>query len=117
MKSKKSVSMRQIFANNNKKNINININQNININSNLNEIGLNFENKEKGSKPRTENRKIKGSKMKTCILGHDSEKIYGNNVVLSVQLSKRRSHDESSYRMENLLDKNLKIESSYEKQE
>ena len=55
--------------------------------------------------------------MKTCILGHDSEKIYGNNVVLSVQLSKRRSHDESSYRMENLLDKNLKIESSYEKQE
>ena len=47
--------------------------------------------------------------MKTCILGHDSEKIYGNNVVLSVQLSKRRSHDESSYRMENLLDKNLKI--------
>ena len=117
IKNKKSVSMRKLFSKNKK--INININQNININSNFNEIGLSLENKEKSSKPKTENPKVKtNNKLKTFILGYDSDKIIKNNLVLSVQLNRRNSHDvESSYKMENLLNKNLKMDSSCDKQE
>ena len=113
MKNKKAISMRQILSENKK--INININQNININSNFNEIGINIENKEKSSKPKTEN--YKSQKIQTSI-GFESEKIFKQNLVLSLPMSKRKSHEvESSFRMEKLLDKNFKIETNNERQE
>ena len=114
MKGKKSITMGQIISEN--KRINININQNININSNIKEIGLSIDNKEKSSKPKTENSKLQ--KIQTSIMGFESEKIFKKNLVLSVPLSNRKSRDkESSYRMENLLEKKSKGESSYERQE
>ena len=106
LKSKKSVSMGQIIENN--KNISININQNININSIVKELGLNLENKEKGSKSKTENHKTKGNKMKTSIFG--SEKMPKNNLVLSAQFNKNKTNDDSSGRIDNLLNRNIKIE-------
>ena len=117
LKNKKLVSMPKMFSENRK--INININQNININTNIKENGYNQDNKEKSSKPKTENPKTKANqKLKTFIQNYHSEKLYKNNLIFSVQLSRRKSHDiESSYRMENLLDKNSKIESCYERQE
>ena len=117
LKNKKPVSTPKIFSENRK--ISININQNININSNIKESGFYPDNKEKSSKPKTENpKKQANQKLKTFIQNYHSEKIFKSNLILSVQLSRRKSHDlESSYRMENLLDKNSKIESCYERQE
>ena len=117
LKNKKLASMPKIFSENRK--INININQNININTNITENGYNLDNKEKSSKPKTENPKNKANqKLKTFIQNYNSEKFSKNNLIFSLQLSRRKSHEiESSYRMENLLDKNSKIESCYEKQE
>ena len=49
-------------------------------------------------------------------MAYDSDKIVKNNdLILSVKLSKKRSQ-ESSYRIENLLDNNLKLETSCDKQ-
>ena len=117
IKNKKAISMNKNYSENRK--INININQNININSNLNDTNQTPNHKEDSSKPKTENPKNKSNnKLETFILSNDSEKFFKNNLILSVQLSRRKSHDvESSYRMENLLDKSSKIESVYEKQE
>jgi len=110
IRGKKAVSMHQIFEKTNK--INIKINQNINIK---------LENKDGAlSKPKTENFNIKKKKLQTCIVNYNPEKIYKNDdiIIPPIKLSKKRSHElESSYRMENLLDKNLKMDSSYEKQE
>jgi len=102
IRDKKAVSMYQIFDKTNK--INIKINQNINVK---------LKNKESGiSNPKTENLKKKSSKLQTYIYKN-------NNVIISpINLSKKRSHDvESSHKMENLLDNNLKIDSFYEKQD
>ena len=102
IRDKKAVSMYQIFDKTNK--INIKINQNINIK---------LKNKESGiSNPKTENLKKKSSKLQTYIYKN-------NNVIISpINLSKKRSHDvESSHKMENLLDNNLKMDSFYEKQD
>ena len=117
IKNKKAISMNKNYSENRK--INININQNININSNLNDTSQTPNHKEDSSKPKTENPKNKSNnKLETFILSNDSEKFFKNNLILSVQLSRRKSHDvESSYRMENLLDKSSKIESVCEKQE
>jgi hypothetical protein len=107
-KNKKAISMKYIFAD--KKNMS----QNININQNIQEVG---ESKEKSSKPWTDNSILKGNKMKTCIFG-ESEQIFKKNLVYSVQYSKRKSHEvESSYRMENLLEKNMRIESNEKEEE
>jgi len=111
IRGKKAVSMHQLFEKTNK--INIKINQNINIK---------LENKEGGilSKPKTENYKDKKKKLQTCIVNYNPEKIYKDDdiIIPPIKLSKKRSHEvESSYRMENLLDKNLKMDSSFEKQE
>ena len=56
---------------------------------------------------KTDNPKVKNNnKLKTFVLGYDSEKMFKKDLVLSVQLSRRKSHDvESSYKMENLLNK------------
>ena len=102
IKGKKAVSMYQIFDKTKK--INIKINQNINIK---------LKNKESGiSKPKTDNIKERNSKIQTCINKN-------NNVINSPHnSSKKRSQDvESSNRMENILDKNLKLDSFYEKQD
>jgi len=99
IRGKKASSMYQIFDKTNK--INIKINQNINIK---------IKNKESGIK--TENIKKKSSKLQTFIYKN-------NNVIISpINLSKKRSHElDSSYKMENFLDKNLKLDSFYEKQD
>ena len=118
IKNKKTVSMNKIFADNKK--ISININQNLNINSNINGIAQSIENKEKSSMPKTDNPKNKtNNKLKTFILAYDSDKIVKNNdLILSVKLSKRKSHEvESSFKIENILDNNLKLETSCDKQE
>ena len=110
LRSKKAVSMHQIFEKTNK--INIKINQNINIK---------LENKDGAlTKPKTENFNAKKNKLQTCIINYNPEKMYKNDdiIIPPIKMTKKRSHDvESSYRMENLLDKNFKMDSSYEKQE
>ena len=108
-KDKKAISMKHIFKEKQ------NINNNVGINQNMQEDG---EKRENSSKPRTDNSIVKGNKMKTCIFGYESEKLFKNNIVHSVQINKRKSHEvESSYRMENFLDRNMKLESSNERQE
>ena len=79
---------------------------------------IGVESKDNSSKPKTDNSIVKRNKMKTCIFGFESEQIFKNNLVHSVQLSKRKSHEvESSYRMENLLEKNMRIESNEKEEE
>ena len=108
-KNKKAISMKYIFEDNKKKN------NNMNISSKVHEL---VESKDNSSKPKTDNSIVKRNKMKTCIFGFESEQIFKNNLVHSVQLSKRKSHEvESSYRMENLLEKNMRIESNEKEEE
>ena len=62
--------------------------------------------------------------MNTCIIGYDSEKPSEKNNKLANSMflkknskSKSKSNEESSYRMEKLLEKNSKNESTFDKQE
>ena len=108
-KNKKAISMKHIFDDKKKKKHNININQKVP------ETG---ESRDNSSKPKTDNSVIIKNKMKTCIFGLEAEKMYKNNLVHSVQLRKRKSHDiESSYKMENLLEKNMRLESNEKEEE
>ena len=109
LKNKKAISMRHISEEHKKlKNVNINSNKK----SNIHEIKFYLEKKENSNKSRAESQIIRDSKMKTCILG-EADNIIKNNKILSVRLSKKMSHDiESSFKMEKLLENNLKIEST-----
>ena len=105
MKKKKSISMRQIFD----EDKNIKLNENV-----INNIDI----------PRTKNSSIEKNKLNTCILGYDSEKPSEKNNKLANSMfvkknskSKSKSNEESSYRMEKLLEKNSKNESTFDKQE
>jgi len=106
LKRKKSISLRQTFDEDKKLKFNDNMKDNIN-------------------NPRTENSNIKGNKMNTCIVGYDSEKPSEKNNRLANSLfgskknskSKSKSNEESSYRMDKLLEKNSKFDSTIEKQE
>jgi magnesium-transporting ATPase (P-type) len=105
MKKKKSKSMRQIFDEDKKIQLNENMNNNIDA-------------------PRTENSNIEAKKMNTCVLGYDSEKPSEKNNKLANSMflkknskSKSKSNEESSYRMEKLLEKNSKNESTFDRQE
>ena len=113
LKNKKEISVRHIFEDNKKlKNIDINLFNNIKSNLNIHRIKLNLENKDNSNKSKAESQIIRDTKMKTVILGETFNEIK-NNLVLSVKLNKKMSHDiESSYKMEKLLEKNIKKESS-----
>ena len=102
---KKSISMRQIFDEDKKIKLNENKNNNIEIS-------------------KTKNSNIEANKLNTCIIGYDSEKPSEKNNKLANSMflkknskSKSKSNEESSYRMEKLLEKNSKNESTFDKQE
>ena len=87
--NKKAGSTNKILSQNRK--INININQNININSNIYETGQNQDNKEKSSKPKTDNPKNKANnKLNAFLSSYESDKLCKNNLILSAQLSKKK---------------------------
>ena len=121
LKSKKAKSMLHIFeekkkSKNEKINANINVNASINkkknANSNIHEMKLYLENKDNSNKSRAESQILRDTKMKTFILG-ETDNAIKNNIIFSVRFSKKMSHDiESSFKMEKLLEKNLKIEST-----
>ena len=131
MKNKKAVSMKHIFDS--KEKISININQNININANIKssekEKGKTEkedlkEVKEKdgeGSKPQSEEGKMKGKRMKSCIFNIDLEKKKDKKTILSMNLNRPKSKDfrdvDSSYRMDKLLEKQSKLDTKSEKKE
>ena len=105
LKKKKSISMRQIFDEDKKINLNENMKDNIDI-------------------PKTENSNTEVNKKNTYILGYDSEKPSEKNNKLAHSMlvknnskNKSRSNDESSYRMEKLLEKNSKNDSTLDRQE
>ena len=106
LKKKKSISLRQTFDEDKKIKLNENIKDNIDI-------------------PKIENSNKKSNKMKTYIQGYDSEKPSEKNNKLANSMfeckknskSKSKSNEESSYRMEKLLEKNSKNESTFDRQE
>ena len=105
MKKKKSISMRQIFDEDKSIKLNENMINNIDI-------------------PRKKNSNIEENKLNTCILGYDSEKPSEKNNKLANSMflkkdskSKSKSNEESSCRMEKLLEKNSKNESTIDRQE
>ena len=141
MKNKKAISMRHIFENKDK--INININQNININANIKtpekekqtENQINIQN-EKGikqeiikvkegegddSKPQSDEGKMKGKRMKSCIFNMDFEKKKDKKAILSMNVNRNKMKDirdiDSSYKMEKLLEKQSKLDAKDEKKE
>ena len=124
MKSKKAISMKHIFDNNEQ--INININQNININTNLKENQKDNENQKEvgskaGSKPQSDEGQIKGMKMKSCIFNLESEKRKDKKAIFSLNLKREKSKDikemDSSVKMEKLLDKQSKSDKRSNKKE
>jgi len=119
IKGKKAISMKQIFDT--KEQINININQNININTNLKENGNSKENDNQAeSKPQSEEGKIKGMKMKSCIF-NDSDRLKDKKAILSMNLNRAKSREikdiDSSVKMEKLLEKQSKLETKNSKKE
>jgi magnesium-transporting ATPase (P-type) len=120
LQGKKAISMKQIFDT--KEQINININQNININTNLkeNRKQKNSENQDE-SKPQSEEGKIKGMKMKSCIFNAESDHIKEKKAILSMNLNRAKSRElkdiDSCIKMEKLLEKQSQLETKNFKKE
>ena len=114
LKSKKAITMRQIFDK--KEQINININQNININTNIKENGQQAD-----SKPQSEEGKIKGMRMKSCIFNAEAERKKEKKAILSMNLNRAKSREvrdiDSSIKMEKLLEKQSKLDTKNSKKE
>ena len=124
MKNKKAISMRHLFDKNEQ--INININQNININANVKENQKKNENQKEmeskaDSKPQSEEGKIKGMKMKSCIFNIDSDKRKDKKAILSMNLNRGKSKVikelDSSVKIDKLLDKQSKSDKRSSKKE
>ena len=133
MRNKKAVSMKHIFGE--KEQISININQNININANIKtpekepkiqkgitqEIIKEKDKEGEDSKPQSEEGKMKGKRMKSCIFNLDADKKKDKKGNLSMNVVRGKGKDnkdvDSSNKMDRLLEKQSKLDTKDVKRE